>query len=149
VAFSPDSRLLGHPAASTTPSFLDVCHRRDALLFPGKIVAIVSVKWPSFPNGGRDLACGGENDTVKLWDVETGQDVAELVGHKGPVFTACLQPRRKHLASVWLDFVVNLVRGDGQELLKIRRVARHRHLESWRSARTAAPGAGQGPGTGP
>jgi WD40 repeat protein len=48
---------------------------------------------------GRTLASGGDDGTVKLWDLATGRNIAILKGHQGKVGPLCFSPDGKLLAS--------------------------------------------------
>src|SRR5439155_26546458 len=46
----------------------------------------------AFSPDGRRLATGGEANTVKIWDVQNGQELHTLRGHKGDVYTVAFSP---------------------------------------------------------
>jgi WD40 repeat protein len=47
----------------------------------------------AFSPDGRRLATGGEENTVKIWDVQTGKELhPPLRGHKGEVYTLAFSP---------------------------------------------------------
>src|SRR5262249_31987226 len=76
----------------------------------------------SFSPCGRRIATGGENNSVKVWDVDTGQETLTLKGHTGPVLSVTFSADGRRIASgsggetarVW-DAAT------GQELLVLKR----------------------------
>src|SRR5204862_6141215 len=46
----------------------------------------------AFSPDGRWLATGGEENTVKIWDVQTGGELRTLRGHTGDVYTVAFSP---------------------------------------------------------
>ena len=44
--------------------------------------------------GRPRLATGGEDNTVKIWDVQTGEELQTLRGHNGDVYTVAFSPDR-------------------------------------------------------
>ncbi len=82
IAFSPDSQYLA-VASSIGIWLYDVATSRELTLLPTTSF-ITSV---SFSSDGTLLASGSLDDTVKLWDVSTGQEKTTLTGHTDDVFS--------------------------------------------------------------
>jgi WD40 repeat protein len=72
----------------------------------------------AFSPDGQRLATGGEENTVKIWDVRTGRELRPLRGHTGDVYTVAFSPDGQSVASagedssvkVWDSHSGNLVR---------------------------------------
>lgn len=70
-----------------------------------KTLGIYSV---AYSPDGKILASGSDDNTIKLWDIETGQPLKSLVGHVKGVTVVVFSPDGKALASGSKDSAVKL-----------------------------------------
>ena len=62
----------------------------------------------AFSPDGNILASGGSDGNIKLWSVETGQELRTIRGHTSNVIALAFSPDRKTLASGSWDKTVRL-----------------------------------------
>jgi WD40 repeat protein len=82
LAFSPDGRLFAAAGLNGLVTVWDVATRQPRPIGRGYRNALHDVTFS--PDSRRLLATGtSSKDPVKLWDVQTGRDVATLPGEPG------------------------------------------------------------------
>ena len=62
----------------------------------------------AFSPDGQTVASGAGDQTVKIWDVATGQECATLKGHTDRVMAVAFSPDGKTLATAGIDYTVRL-----------------------------------------
>src|SRR5213078_3945927 len=109
VAFSPDGKFLY--AAGGEAGWLGEVRQWDLndwnlfYVFEGHKDAIYSL---AVSPDGKTLATGSYDQKIKLWNVETGEELKTLSGHNGAVFGLSFRPDGKVLASASADRTVKL-----------------------------------------
>jgi WD40 repeat protein len=71
----------------------------------------------AFSPDGKRLAAGGENNSIKVWDVETGNVRQTLPGHRGDVYTVAFSLDGRWIASGSEDSTVKVWDGRSGELV--------------------------------
>jgi WD40 repeat protein/serine/threonine protein kinase len=106
LAFSPDGRHLASAGGDTRGDkwlmLWDTSTGKRLHKFPGEYTRYTYLNIAFSPDGRR-LAAGSEDNTVKVWDVESGQEVFTLRGHTAPVFSVFFSPDGRRLASLGFD----------------------------------------------
>src|SRR5262249_57813220 len=69
----------------------------------------------AFSADGKTLAAGGQNGTVRLWDVANQEPITTLTGHTAPVYSVAFSPGGKTLASGGADGTIRLWNVTNQE----------------------------------
>jgi WD40 repeat protein len=111
VAFSADGQRLASASGGTDkPGEVKVWEAASGKLlfsFKGQAIPNLLVHLAFSPNGRR-LAAGSEGNTVKVWDVTTGQVVHTLSGHTEPILNVTFSPDGRRLISAGRDRVVKV-----------------------------------------
>ena len=53
----------------------------------------------SFSPDGSQVVSGSDDETVRIWDVQSGQEVCKLEGHSGPVISVSFSPDGSQVVS--------------------------------------------------
>jgi uncharacterized protein (TIGR03067 family) len=103
TAFSPDGRLVAAVGSLYEPArFWDAVSGNEVLTLRGVQECM------AFSPDHRHVATGGAGSTVKVWDLNAGQDALRLRGHTSIVVCAALSPDGQRLASVSNDYTLKV-----------------------------------------
>ena len=105
VAFSPDGKTLAAGSHYMTIKLWDVATGKEQADLKGSAVRdgaqrahTEPVQSVAYSPGGKTLASGSQDHTIRLWDVATGKERAVL-GHGQTVYSVAYSPDGKTLAS--------------------------------------------------
>jgi WD40 repeat protein/serine/threonine protein kinase len=108
--FSPDGTRLAlagfHPNLTGEVHLLDV-NSGDEIIAPLKGHALW-VNTAAFSPDGKRLATGSTDETIKIWDLTTGQEILTLRGHTAAVGELRFSPDGHRLMSVSIDGTVRV-----------------------------------------
>jgi WD40 repeat protein len=90
------------PAPPDDPLGLTVPAPRKAGMRP------VAVEAVAFSPDGKQIASGGDDNTVKVWDTETGKEVCAGRGHVAGVLSVAFTPDGKYVVSGSADGTIRL-----------------------------------------
>jgi WD40 repeat protein/tRNA A-37 threonylcarbamoyl transferase component Bud32 len=106
AAFSPDSQTLATASADGTAKLWQAADPgAEPVLLRGHAGAVMCL---TFAPGGKQIATGGEDRKIHLWDPATGQLRKALEGHRQRVIFLAYSAEGKALASVSLDNTVRV-----------------------------------------
>jgi WD40 repeat protein len=75
----------------------------------------------AFSPDGRRLATASDDKTAKIWDAETGKELATLRGHEEPVRSVAFSPDGRRLATASADDTAKIWDDEtGRELMTLR-----------------------------
>jgi WD40 repeat protein len=105
LCFSPDGRLLAAVGHDHTIRLWEAATGKTVLVLPGhqggvgRPYFLAGVNCLAFSADGKTLVSGGEDRSIRLWDVGSGKQVSQFLGHEEGVRKVSLAPCDTWLAS--------------------------------------------------
>jgi WD40 repeat protein len=109
VAFSPDGKLLASSAGGNdkTIKILQLAENKVKTL-TGHSDWFGGITSLAFSPDGKTLISGSQDKTIKLWNLETSQEIKTLSGHSDHICAVAYNPNGQILASASKDKTVKL-----------------------------------------
>ena len=110
VAFAPDGKALALAlsASGREPNGQVVLWYPAEGRRPFRVLGQASVAAVAFSPDGKTLAGAGGDRVLKLWDLETGKEVASVAGHEGFIASLAFSPDGRTVATAGQDTLVGL-----------------------------------------
>jgi WD40 repeat protein len=122
VAFSPDGKLLASSAGGNdkTIKILQLAENKVKTL-TGHSDWFGGITSLAFSPDGKTLISGSQDKTIKLWNLETSQEIKTLSGHSDHICSVAYSPNGQILASASKDKTVKLWSvASGEEISSVK-----------------------------
>lgn len=122
VAFSPDGKLLASGAGGNdkTINILPLAENQVKTL-TGHSDWFGGITSLAFSPDGKFLISGSQDKTIKIWNVETSQEISTLLGHSDHICAVAYSPNGEILASASKDKTLKLWSvANGEEISSVK-----------------------------